>query len=89
MANPEEVHNLQCQSTSTASTSTGATSRTRRTGLLTVMERPPGKKSSDYLLMLLVCSIFCIISWFINIVEVQGIHNWIIIFSNLITLYNW
>ncbi|KAL3270959.1 hypothetical protein HHI36_021462 [Cryptolaemus montrouzieri] len=41
MANPEDVHSLQ----------SGATSggRTRRTGLLTVMERPPGReqKSSE------------------------------------------
>lgn len=35
MANPEDVHTIQ------SSTSSGA--RTRRTGLLTVMERPPGK----------------------------------------------
>lgn len=35
MANPEDVHNLQ-----SAGPSGG---RTRRTGLLTVMERPPGK----------------------------------------------
>lgn len=35
MANPEDVHSLQ----------SGASSggRTRRTGLLTVMERPPGE----------------------------------------------
>lgn len=36
MANPEEVHTLQ--------TSGNAGNRTRRTGLLTVMERPPGNK---------------------------------------------
>lgn len=35
MANPEDVHSLQ------GGASTGG--RTRRTGLLTVMERPPGK----------------------------------------------
>lgn len=34
MANPEDVHSLQSNSSSGA--------RTRRTGLLTVMERPPG-----------------------------------------------
>lgn len=36
MANPEDVHSLQ-------SSSSSGGSRTRRTGLLTVMERPPGK----------------------------------------------
>ncbi|XP_018328680.1 serine/threonine-protein kinase SIK3 isoform X2 [Agrilus planipennis] len=41
MANPEDVHTLQ--------TSTSSTGRTRRTGLHTVMERPPGReqKSSE------------------------------------------
>lgn len=34
MANPEDVHNLQSGGPSGG--------RTRRTGLLTVMERPPG-----------------------------------------------
>lgn len=35
MASPEDVHSLQ------SNANTGG--RTRRTGLLTVMERPPGK----------------------------------------------
>lgn len=35
MASPDDVHSLQ------NNTSSGG--RTRRTGLLTVMERPPGK----------------------------------------------
>ena len=37
MANPEEVHSLQSAG--------GSGVRTRRTGLLTVMERPPGTHS--------------------------------------------
>ena len=37
MANPEEVHSLQSAG--------GSGVRTRRTGLLTVMERPPGTRS--------------------------------------------
>ncbi|XP_031331805.1 serine/threonine-protein kinase SIK3 isoform X2 [Photinus pyralis] len=39
MANPEDVHSLQ----SSATTGT----RTRRTGLLTVMERPPGREQKS------------------------------------------
>nr|XP_022899756.1 serine/threonine-protein kinase par-1-like isoform X2 [Onthophagus taurus] len=47
MANPEDVHNLQ--SSGAGGSGGGSGSRTRRTGLLTVMERPPGReqKSSE------------------------------------------
>ncbi|XP_060532672.1 serine/threonine-protein kinase SIK3 isoform X2 [Cylas formicarius] len=41
MANPEDVHSLQ------ATTSAASGGRTRRTGLLTVTERPPGREQKS------------------------------------------
>lgn len=38
----DEVEKLQTSGQQTSSNSTPGSSRTRRTGLLTVMERPPG-----------------------------------------------
>lgn len=69
MANPEDVHSLQ--------TSTSAGARTRRTGLLTVMERPPGK---FFILLGLICLVF--VECIFNIAHYDEISNNINIFNN-------
>lgn len=57
MANPEEVH--QCQNVASTS-GTQTTSRTRRTGLLTVMERPPGMLIKYLILIkILIVHLWC------------------------------
>ena len=48
----DEVEKLQTSSPQSSNNSPAASSRTRRTGLLTVMERPPGEFKSFFFLSL-------------------------------------
>ena len=76
MANPEEIHMLQSTSSATVSGTSlssgsgggGGTGRTRRTGLLTVIERPPGKQHL-IITALYYCFIACFVKYIVDFIR--------------------